>query len=41
MPSRALHMHNIRELTRLKYKARLLHEQIARALAISTTVVHA
>jgi Transposase, Mutator family len=39
MPTRALHMRKIRELIRLKHEARLLHEQIAGALAISKGVV--
>ena len=39
MPTRALHMRKIRELIRLKYEARLSHEQIAGALAISKGVV--
>lgn len=39
MPTRALHMRKIRDLIRLKYIARLSHEQIARALAISKGVV--
>ena len=39
MPTRALHMRKIRELVRLKYEARLSHEQIAGALAISKGVV--
>jgi DNA-binding Lrp family transcriptional regulator len=39
MPTRALNMRKIRELIRLKYEARLSHEQIARALAISKGVV--
>jgi len=39
MPTRALHMRKIRDLIRLKYVARLSHEQIARALAISKGVV--
>ena len=36
---RALPMRKIRDLIRLKYHARLSHEQIARALAISKGVV--
>jgi len=39
MPTRALHMRKIRDLIRLKYEARLSHEQIAGALAISKGVV--
>src|ERR1700683_975286 len=39
MPRRALHMRKVRELIRLKYEARLSHEQIAGALAISKGVV--
>jgi transposase len=39
MATRALSMHKIRELIRLKYEARLSHEQIARALLISKGVV--
>jgi transposase len=39
MPTRALNMRKIRELIRLKYQARLSHEQVARALAISKGVV--
>jgi hypothetical protein len=39
MPTRALHMRKVRELIRLKYEARLSHEQIAGALAISKGVV--
>lgn len=39
MPTRALHMRKIRELIRLKYEARLSHEQIARALCVSKGVV--
>ena len=39
MPTRALSMRKIRELIRLKYQARLSHEQIAGALAISKGVV--
>jgi len=39
MPTRALHMRKIRELIRLKYGARLSHEQIAGALTISKGVV--
>ena len=39
MPTRALHMRKIRELVRLKYEARLSHEQIAGALAISKGVI--
>ena len=39
MPTRALSMRKIRELIRLKYEARLSHEQIAGALAISKGVV--
>lgn len=38
MPTRALHMRKIRDLIRLKYVARLSHEQIARALAISKVI---
>ena len=38
MPTRALPMKKIRDLIRLKYEARLSHEQIARALAASTVV---
>jgi DNA-binding Lrp family transcriptional regulator len=39
MPTRALSMRKIRELIRLKYEARLSHEQIAGALSISKGVV--
>lgn len=39
MPTRALQMRKIRELIRLKYEARLSHEQIARSLCISKGVV--
>ena len=39
MPTRALAMRKLRELIRLKYEARLSHEQIARALSISKGVV--
>ncbi len=39
MPTRALRMRKIRELIRLKYEARLSHEQIAGALAIPKGVV--
>lgn len=39
MPTRALPMKKIRDLIRLKYEARLSHEQIARALAVSKGVV--
>lgn len=39
MRTRALHMRKIRDLIRLKYEARLSHEQTARALAISKGVV--
>ena len=39
MPTRALSMRKIRELIRLKYQARLSHEQIAGALSISKGVV--
>jgi hypothetical protein len=39
MPTRALYMRRVRELIRLKYEARLSHEQIAGALAISKGVV--
>lgn len=39
MPTRALAMRKLRELIRLKYEARLSHEQIGRALGISKGVV--
>jgi transposase len=39
MPTRALQMRKIRELIRLKYQARLSHEQIARALCVSKGVI--
>jgi predicted transcriptional regulator len=39
MPTRTLPMKKIRDLIRLKYEARLSHEQIARALAVSNGVV--
>jgi len=39
MPTRALHVRKLRELIRLKYEARLSHEQIAMALAISKGIV--
>ena len=39
MPTRALNMRKVRELIRLKYQARLWHQQIGGALGISKGVV--